>query len=78
MLKLQDLLTVNFMGNNQIITACGIQKISTHVTMNELSINNGLKTKLIETLTLNTKHKTEHKKTYLSAIFHGICDALTT
>ena len=33
---------VNFVGNNQIITASCIQKISTCVTMNELSTNNGL------------------------------------
>ena len=34
--------TVSFVGNNQIITASGIQNISTCLTMNELSTNNDL------------------------------------
>ena len=34
--------TVNFVGNNQIITTSHIRKISTRVTMNELSADNGL------------------------------------
>ena len=33
---------VNFLENNKIITACGIKKLSTRVTMNEVSTNNGL------------------------------------
>ena len=36
-----------FTTNNQIITASHIQKISTRVTMNELSINNGPSSELI-------------------------------
>ena len=35
--------TENFVGNNHIITASRIQKISTRVTMNELSTKNGLR-----------------------------------
>ena len=34
---------VNFLENNQISTTSRIQKFSFHVTMNELSINNGFK-----------------------------------
>ena len=37
--------TVNFVKNNEIITASRIQKFSTHVTMNELLTNNGLNIK---------------------------------
>ena len=33
---------VNFVENNEIITASRIQKFSTGVTMSELSTNNGL------------------------------------
>ena len=40
-------LRVNFVENNEIVTASHIQKFSTHMTMNELSTNNGLRPKLL-------------------------------
>ena len=42
--------TVNFVGNNQIIPHPAFRNFSTHVTMNEISTNNGLIKKLVTNL----------------------------
>ena len=40
--------TVHFVGKNQIITTSRIQKISSRVTMNKLSTNDGLKSIFVD------------------------------
>ena len=55
--------TVNFVENNQIITASCIQKFSTRVTMNELSTNNGL-THLIPLESLFIPLKTSERQRF--------------
>ena len=51
---------VNFVGNNEIITASRIQKFSTGVTMSELSTNNGLILSL-DKKTFNSKNRAKLK-----------------